>query len=137
VAARSRAPKPRRSGGAKPLTLSHVVGLSAAIPPERGGPFRSEKLLLKSHWRNDPQTLGLKDAIVDELAGRAARGERFKPGRKPGAAVRHIGKLALEYRDLPAKELRRKADEEILAGMDDRTFANHVSAARSRAKRRR
>lgn len=65
------------------------------------------------------------------------RAEKFKPGRTKGAigaAMTHIQKLVEEYPELKAKELRALADESILSGMAEGTFANQVTNARKRLR---
>lgn len=117
-----------KSKRGRPLTMADLMAHEARIPREHGGPFRNVRMNITSAAA-EPE---LSRILTDELAAFAAQG--LRPGRPTGALdakTKHIRALVYKYPKLSAKALRGKADEQILAGMKDSTFANKISEARA------
>ena len=61
------------------------------------------------------------------------KGSKFKSGRAKNAITektKHIYEVVARYPELSAKEIYVKADKNIIGFMTERTFANHVTAAK-------
>ena len=75
-----------------------------------------------------------QDEEIAVLIPAAAKGNKFKPARPKGSLskkTKYIHKLALSNPGKIAKTLFNEADKKIIGEMNLRTFANHVSKART------
>jgi hypothetical protein len=86
----------------------------------------------------------LQELIVGAFVGLdsddVAKGKKFPAGKSKGSTSKstdHIFELAKDNLELSAKELFSKSDKSIIENMSERTFGNHVTAARRQYPKKR